>query len=131
MKRKLSSCHEHYTVLVSWVKPTVSCRRKLDVRSMKDQILAMDEKNFAQILDNATVEKDGDWTVLQGERTMTLHVAHEGVGLNLTKICRVRVDGALLFAEGINGELSVTELKNVIAVAVEAENKAARKAGFR
>ncbi len=91
----------------------------------------MNEKNFAAVLKSAGVEQDGDWSTLHGERTMTLHLSHDGVGLNLSKIRKVRVEGELVFAEGVTEEVSVTHLKSLFAIAIEGESKATRKAGFR
>ena len=62
---------------------------------------------------------------------MTLHVSHQGVGLNLSKIRKVRLENELVFAEGVNEEVSVTNLDSIFAIAIEGESKAERKAGFR
>jgi hypothetical protein len=91
----------------------------------------MTNEQLSALLEAAAVEKDGDWNVLPGERTLTLHVEKGGVGLNVSKVTRVRVQGELVFAQNMREELTVLFLGDVFAGAVDGAAKAVRKAGFR
>ncbi|AKT40683.1 hypothetical protein [Chondromyces crocatus] len=79
----------------------------------------------------AKTEKDG-WTVLPEGRTLTLHAAHEGVGLNVTRVEALLVTGALVRARTSKGDTFLVPAKAVFAVALEGGTKSggARRAGF-
>jgi hypothetical protein len=79
----------------------------------------------------AKTDKDG-WAELPEGRVLTLHAAHEGVLLNMTKIEAIKSVHGLLRARSIKGELFVLAMKDVFAVALDGGGKAGqgRKAGF-
>jgi hypothetical protein len=91
----------------------------------------MDSDHLGALLNLAGTEKDGEWSVLKDERSLTLHAAEGGVALNVSKVRKVRTDGSLLFAENLRGDVFVLKLANVFAGSVDPPNKEARKAGFR
>ncbi len=91
----------------------------------------MDSDHLGALLNVAGTEKDGDWSVVNDDRSLTLHVSEGGVGMNVAKVRRVKAEGTLLFAENIRGEVFVLSLANVFAGSVDPPNKEARKAGFR
>jgi|GEM_PF-1533931 len=90
----------------------------------------MDDKHYRALLDAARVTLDGPWALLTEDRTVTLHVSSGGVGLNIGKVVRLRLDGTLLQAENSQGELFVVALEDVFAASIDGAKKAARKAGF-
>jgi hypothetical protein len=90
----------------------------------------MDEKHLAALLEAAEAERDGPWSVLAEDRKLTLHIGVAGVGLNVSKIVRLRTESGLLFAENDHGELCVVALADVFAGAVEGKRRSSRKAGF-
>lgn len=90
----------------------------------------MDDKHYRAFLEAARVGQDGPWASLTEERTVTLHVASGGVGLNISKVVRLRSEGALLYAENSLGETFVLSLTDVFAASIDGGRKAGRKAGF-
>jgi hypothetical protein len=83
-------------------------------------------------LAGAKGEKDG-WVTLPDASTMTLHVAHDGASMTVSRIEALRQDGELVFARNPKRELFVIVRGDVFAVALEAESvagKVVRKAGF-
>ncbi len=91
----------------------------------------MTNEHLSALLEAAGVETDGDWRVLPGERTLTLHAEKGGVGLNISKVTRLRLKGELVFAQNVREELTVLQLSDVFAGGVDGEAKTSRKAGFR
>lgn len=91
----------------------------------------MDLEHLTALLDLAGTDEEESWKVLRDERTVTFHVSSQGVGLNVSKIRRVRVQTGLLFAENQNGDGYVLKLSEVFAGSVDPPNKGSRKAGFR
>ncbi len=80
----------------------------------------------------AKADKDG-WVSLPEGNTMTLHVAHEGASMTVTRIEALRQDGELVFARNPKRELFALVRSDVFAVALEGEpvaGKVARRAGF-
>ncbi len=64
---------------------------------------------------------------------MTLHVAHEGASMTVSRIEALRQDGELVFARNPKRELFALVRSDVFAIALEGEpvaGKAARRAGF-
>ena len=77
-------------------------------------------------------EKDG-WHALPDGATMSLHVAHDGAGMTISRIEALRSDGELLFARNSKRELFAVVRSDVYAVAFEGESQAGkvvRRAGF-
>jgi hypothetical protein len=91
----------------------------------------MDTQHLSALLDLAGTTEDGPFKHLKDERTLTLHAAKGGVSLNVGKVCKVRTEGKLLFAENVVGETFVLELESVFAGSVAPSGKESRKAGFR
>ena len=83
-------------------------------------------------LAGAKAEKDG-WAMLPDGGTMSLHVAHDGASMNVSRIEALRQDGELVFARNSKREIFVVVRSDIFAVALEAESvpgKIARRAGF-
>jgi hypothetical protein len=77
-------------------------------------------------------EKDG-WAVLPEGTAITLHVAHDGASMTVSRIEGVRQDGDLIFARNAKRELFAVVRSDVFAVALEGEasaGKVVRRAGF-
>jgi hypothetical protein len=80
----------------------------------------------------AKAEKDG-WLALPDGNTLTLHVAHDGAGMTISRIEAIRSDGELVFARNPKRELFAVVRTDVFAVALEGEaaaGKVVRRAGF-
>src|SRR5688572_21105201 len=90
----------------------------------------MDDKHYRALLEAARVSQDGPWATVMEDRTITLHVASGGVGLNIGKVVRLRSEGLLLHAENTHGEVFVLSLGDVFAASIDGGKKAGRKAGF-
>ena len=80
----------------------------------------------------AKAEKDG-WLALPDGNTVTLHVAHDGAGMTISRIEALRLDGELVFARNPKREQFAVVRTDVFAVALEGEataGKVVRRAGF-
>jgi hypothetical protein len=79
----------------------------------------------------AKTEKDG-WQVLPDGSAMTLHVAHDGASMTISRIDGVKQDGELVYARTPRRELFVVVRSDIFAAAFEGEPnaKVARRAGF-
>jgi hypothetical protein len=80
----------------------------------------------------AKSEKDG-WQTLPDGATLTLHIAHDGVGMTVSRIDAIKQDGDLVFARNPKRELFALVRGDVYAVALEGEaaaGKVVRRAGF-
>jgi hypothetical protein len=80
----------------------------------------------------AKAERDG-WHVLPEGQTLTLHVAHNGASLTVSRIEAVRTEGELLFTRNPKRELYALVKTDVFAVAVDGggtTGQPARRAGF-
>jgi hypothetical protein len=80
----------------------------------------------------AKTEKDG-WQALPEGNAMTLHVAHDGASMTVTRIDAVKQEGELVYARNPRRELSVVVRSDIFAVALEGESsagKVVRRAGF-
>lgn len=91
----------------------------------------MDKEHLQALLSVAGTEDDGDWSVVKDDRTITLQCAHEGVGLNIGKVRKLRTEGELVFAQNAHGDVFVIGLKSIFAGSVDPLSKASRTAGFR
>ncbi|HXN34143.1 MAG TPA: hypothetical protein VN894_19910 [Polyangiaceae bacterium] len=83
-------------------------------------------------LAGAKNEKDGWVTIVDGG-TMSLHIAHDGASMTVSRIEALRQDGELVYARNPKREVFVIMRSDVFAVALEAESvpgKVARRAGF-
>ncbi len=80
----------------------------------------------------AKADKDG-WYALPEGGSMTLHVAHDGASMTVSRVEAVRQDGDLLYARNPKREMFVVVRSDLYAVALESESgsgKAVRRAGF-
>jgi hypothetical protein len=77
-------------------------------------------------------DKDG-WHAMPEGSTLTLHVAHDGAAMSISRIEAIRHEGELLFARNPKRELFAVVRTDVFAVAIEGEataGKVVRRAGF-
>ena len=80
----------------------------------------------------AKSDREG-WASLPDGSTMTLHVAHDGAAMTVSRIEAVRQDGELVFARNPKRELFAVVRSDVFAIALEGEpsaGKVVRRAGF-
>ena len=80
----------------------------------------------------AKSDKDG-WQTLPEGASLTLHVAHDGVGITVPRVDAVKQDGELVYARNPRRELYAVVRLDVFAVAVDGEasaGKVTRRAGF-
>ena len=83
-------------------------------------------------LAGAKSDKEG-WVALPEGGTMSLHVAHDGASMTVSRIEALRQDGELVYARNSKRELFVVVRTDVFAVALETDSiagKVARRAGF-
>ena len=84
-------------------------------------------------LDDAQAKANEGGFELEEGRRLTLHVAHAGVGLVVSKISRVTMTDGLVRARTERGELFVLAVADVFAAGVEGTKSPSgqtRKAGF-
>jgi hypothetical protein len=77
-------------------------------------------------------EKDG-WQTLPDGATLTLHIAHDGAGMTISRIEAIKQDGELVYARNPKRELFALARVDVYAIALEGESsagKVVRRAGF-
>ena len=77
-------------------------------------------------------DKDG-WVSLPEGSAMTLHVAHDGAAMTISRIDGLRQDGELVYARNPKRELFVVVRSDVFAVALDGDanaGKVVRRAGF-
>jgi hypothetical protein len=103
----------------------------LDRLTTSGQLGAMTPEHLSALLGaaNATTDHEG-WQKPAESRTLTLHLAHQGAQLSVSRISSVRVDKELLFAKSTHGEEYVLVLDDVFAGSVEGLKDVSRKAGF-
>ncbi|HEU4405035.1 MAG TPA: hypothetical protein VFS43_07060 [Polyangiaceae bacterium] len=74
---------------------------------------------------------DEGWSNLPEGKFLTLHAAHNGVGLTIGRGVAVRTEGSLIFLRTMKGETFVLDINDVFAGAVDGTAPAsARTAGF-
>lgn len=77
-------------------------------------------------------DKDG-WSTLPEGTTLTLHVAHDGASMSISRVEAIKQDGELLYARNPKRELYAVVRTDIFAVAVDGEataGKVVRRAGF-
>jgi hypothetical protein len=81
----------------------------------------------------AKADKDG-WTSLPEGGAMTLHVAHDGAAMTVSRVESIKQDGELLYGRNPKREVFVVVRSDIFAVALESESAAGgrvvRRAGF-
>jgi hypothetical protein len=91
----------------------------------------MNQDHLSALLAAAGAKKDSEgWIKAPDGRHLTLHVAFNGVGLTVSRVGSVRVEGGLLHARTAKGDLFILALTDVFAGAVEGASTSGRKAGF-
>jgi len=86
---------------------------------------------LSALLAAAGAKKDSEgWVKAPDGRHLTLHAAFNGVGLTVSRVGAVRVEGALLHARTTKGDLFILAMSDVFAGAVEGASTSGRKAGF-
>jgi hypothetical protein len=92
----------------------------------------MTGEHLELVLKNAQAkpDKDGYLTVPEGT-TLTLYAAHDGVGLTVSRVDAVKVEGELVQARTVRREQYALVKSDVFAVALEgAVGQPTRRAGF-
>lgn len=75
-------------------------------------------------------DKEGWWTAQEGA-LLTVQVAHDGVGLSLSRIEQLRVEGGTLTARTHRREVHCVALADVFAVATDGgSGEKGRRPGF-
>jgi len=80
----------------------------------------------------ARSEKDG-WQTLPDGATLTLHIAHDGAGMTISRVDAIKQEGDLVFARNPKRELFALARVDLYAVALDGEStagKVVRRAGF-
>ena len=91
----------------------------------------MTNQHLAELLAAAEAEEDDDgWACAGQGRLITLHAASGGASLTVSRIEALRVDGGLVKARTVRGEMYLLALADVFAGAVETSASSARRAGF-
>ena len=70
-------------------------------------------------------DKDG-WVSLPEGSTMSLHVAHDGAAMTISRIEGIRQEGELLFARNSKREIFAVVRSDVFAIALEGEASAGK-----
>ena len=77
-------------------------------------------------------DKDG-WASLPDACTITLHVAHDGASMTVSRVESIKQDGELVYARNPKREIFALVRSDIFAVALEGEGnqgKTLRRAGF-
>lgn len=103
----------------------------LDAARRRGVYRDMDQPQFDSFLAAVPVEAgDGGWAEAPAERHITVHAAHDGVPLTVSKVEALRLDGSMVWARTRKGETYLLALSDIFALAVEAPKTSERKAGF-
>lgn len=70
------------------------------------------------------------WSQVPTDQLMSVYASHSGVGLQVSKVEKFKLEGALLRLKTHKGEHYVVVLDDVYALATDAPATVARKAGF-
>ncbi|HEY5961466.1 MAG TPA: hypothetical protein VIV60_33135 [Polyangiaceae bacterium] len=91
----------------------------------------MTSEHLSALLQAASAKTDDEgWQHPAEGRSMTLHLAHDGATLSISRICAARVTGKLVYTKSSQGELYVVSLDDLFAGSVEGPREVGRKAGF-
>jgi len=78
----------------------------------------------------SAVASDSGGFDVPADQHVTLCVAHDGVGLTVSKVEAVHIDGEMVRARTRKGETYLLAISDVFAAAFEAAKGGERKAGF-
>jgi hypothetical protein len=91
----------------------------------------MTSEHLSALLQAASATTDAEgWQHPADGRSITLHLAHDGASLAISRINSVRVSGTLVHAKSTQGETYVVSLDDLYVGSVEGPRDVARKAGF-
>jgi hypothetical protein len=91
----------------------------------------MADSHVRALLDTAgVVPGDDGWLTMPDTRTLTLHLAHAGVALTVSRIKSIRENKEMVEARAAQGEVYVVWAEDVFAIVVEATKESSRRAGF-
>lgn len=91
----------------------------------------MTEAHLTAIVEASEGKKDPDgWWVMKEGRHVTLYVSAQGTSLTMGKVEALRLEGPLVKARSVRGEVYVVALEDVFAGQVEPRPQGARRAGF-
>jgi hypothetical protein len=91
----------------------------------------MTEAHLTAIVEASDAKKNAQgWWVMQEGRHVTLYVSSTGTSLTVGKVEALRVDGPLVHARSVRGEVYIVALEDVFAGQVEPQPQGARRAGF-
>jgi hypothetical protein len=80
----------------------------------------------------AKADKDG-WASLPDGSALTLHLAHDGASMTISRVEGLKHEGELVYARNPKRELFIVVRSDIFAVALESEasaGKVVRRAGF-
>ena len=95
----------------------------------------MTDDMFRVVLESAGAKTDKEgWSALPEGRTMTLHAAHDGVGLTIGKVEAAKVSQRTLWARSTKGEMFIVSMDDVFGATIDrgsdGSGSSGRKAGF-
>jgi hypothetical protein len=94
----------------------------------------MNAEHLDAILKTAQAKADKEgWHALPEGGTMTLHVAHGGASLTISRVEAVRIDGPIVYGRTPKRELYAVARDDIFAIAVDAAaatGQPPRRAGF-
>jgi hypothetical protein len=91
----------------------------------------MTEEHLTAIIGAAEAKKDSQgWWVMPEGRHATLYASSQGSSLTMGRVEAMRLEGPLLKARTVRGEVYVVALVDVFAGQVEPQPQGARRAGF-
>jgi hypothetical protein len=92
----------------------------------------MERGHLGAILTTAGASQGEEgWSNLPEGKFLTLHAAHNGVGLTVGRGVAVRSEGSLIFLRTMKGETFILDMSDVFAGAVDGTAPASsRAAGF-
>lgn len=103
----------------------------LDRNGKSRWIRTMTNEELTSVMSLLGLEQSDDgWLAAPSERSMALHIAHDGVGHAVTRISAMKVSGGLIEAKTRKDERYVVLCSDVFAMAIDSSTAASRQAGF-
>jgi hypothetical protein len=91
----------------------------------------MTPEHLSALLQVAATTTDAEgWEHTADGRSMTLHLAHDGASVTISRICAIRSEAKLVFLKSNQGEQYVVARDDLFAGSVEGPKDLGRKAGF-